>query len=226
MAIERKHLYCDESGIDGKPSFYIGGIECTPRRAEILKAAIKNLRDTYLYYHEFKWQSVGNNAKYVTLYKALIDIFLNDKYSGFHLMKINKNEKWKSWTKTEEERFFRCYYYFLLKNMNPYKRYQVFLDDKSISKKYKWKSLYWSITNKFNQKEPEYIYGNKKLINSLIPIDSKKDDLIQLVDVLINAATAKPQSEGKKELAEYLQGKIGNDYHEDWQFDYEKVKKA
>ena len=224
MAVEHREIYCDESDTDGKNYFLIGGLECSPRRAEIIADKIKKLKIEANYPYEFKWTNIGNNDRFIGIYKALIDIYLNDKFLHFYLIKFNKNKDWKKWVNSEEQRFFRCYYYFLQSIMHPFKRYSVFLDKMELSKKYSWDSLYWALLNSFRAKEPEYLYNNKKNITLLSSVDSKEMAMIQLTDVLIKATYNDSQSIGKKQVSDYL---IKNMRHqiEEWDFDITKTKK-
>lgn len=211
MAIEIRNLYCDESGTNGKPYFLIGGLECTPRRAEIISNKIAILREQSGFYTEFKWTNIGNNSKYINLYKSLVDIFLSERFTKVYVIKFNKNENWKQWASTEEDRFFRCYYYFLRKNMNPYKRYNIYPDEKGLQKKYSWASLYWSLFNSFKSEEPKYKYGNNKNINILKPENSRLKDMIQLTDVLTNALFNESNNIGKQEVSNHLKhGNLNN----------------
>ncbi len=225
MAVEHRELYCDESDTDGKTYFLIGGLECTPRRAQIITDKIKNLKIDTNYSHEFKWTKIGNNERITAIYKTLIDIFLNDKFLKFHLIKFNKNNDWKKWTNSEEQRFFRCYYYFLQSIMKPYKRYNIYLDNKELSKKYNWDSLYWALSNSFKRKEPEFLYNNKQNVKILKAVESKTKEMIQLTDVLIKATfNNNSESIGKKQISDYLTSNMTTGISE-WNFDITKTKK-
>jgi len=234
MAIEYRSLFCDESDIDGKQFFYIGGIECTNRRAEILKEKILELRKKENIGGEFKWTKISNNEKYINQYKDLVNIFAKDKFSKVYLMKIKKNQKWKMWSKSEEERFFKCYYNFLMMTMKTYEdvRYDIYIDDKDIQKKYRWDSLMFSLKNKY---KGIYDYSNKgfKKVRILTKKDSGKDNLIQLTDVIINCVKSSATSLGKKEvqnhytksIEEWSEKGVKKENIIDWEFDYEKIKK-
>jgi hypothetical protein len=225
MAVEHRDLFCDESDTHGKTYFLIGGIECTPRRTEIITDKIKSLKTAYNFNHELKWTGIGNNERYIEIYKSFIDIFLNDKFMNFKVIKFNKNNDWKKWSKSEDERFYKCYYYFLQSSMNPFKRYSIYLDEKEVSKRHNWDSLYWSLTNSFKAKEPEFAYNNKKNVQILKAVKSRKEEMIQLVDVLIKASfNNNSESKGKRELANYFLNNFTPEINE-WNFDITKTKK-
>jgi hypothetical protein len=225
MAIQYRSLFCDESETDA-PVFYIGGIECSQRRSEILCAKIAELRKREHFYHEFKWQRIGNNEKYVALYRQFLDVFLNDDYSNMRIIRFNKKDRdWKRWSSDEDQRFFKCYYYFLMKALKPYARYDIYLDEKNLIKPYYWDSLYWTLTNKFKACDTENDYRNKKVVRRLKPVNSKKTDLIQLVDVLMKSHTAMPIGEGRMAIVNYMKQHIKSSsiYISDWVFNVDKV---
>lgn len=225
MAVEHRDIFCDESDTHGKTYFLIGGIECTPRRTEIISEKIKAIKIDNNINHELKWTGIGNNERYINIYKSLVDVFLNDKFMNLKVIKFNKNQDWKKWSKSEDERFYKCYYYFLQNGMNPYKRYSIYLDEKEVSKKYNWDSLYWSLTNSFKSKEPEYLFNNKKNVQILRAVKSRKEEMIQLVDVLTKASFSNDsKSKGKKEIANYFLENFNPNIVE-WNFDITKTKK-
>lgn len=234
MATQYRSIYCDESNIDGKGYFYIGGIECTNRRAEILKEKILKLRSVENLNGEFKWSKSSNNQRYLNQYKKLIEIFGKDKFSKIHLMKIKKNEKWKLWSKSEEERFFKCYYNFLMLTMNTFedKRYDIYIDQKETQKKYRWDSLMYALKNRY-QSIYDFSGRGYKKVRILTKLDSKQSDLIQLTDVIINCIKSESTNDGKKEISRYYKKLISiwknkgvnKEEIRQWEFDYEKIKK-
>lgn len=224
MAVEHRDLFCDESDTHRRTYFLIGGIECSPRRSEIITNKIKLLKLEKNCDHELKWTGIGNNERYIEIYKSLIDVFLNDRYMNFKVMKFNKNRDWKKWSKSEDERFYKCYYYFLQSFMNPFKRYQIYLDEKEVSKKYNWDSLYWSLVNSFKAKEPEFSYNNKRNIQILKTVKSRKEEMIQLVDVLTKASlNNNSKNKGKQEVANYFIKNFDPEV-EEWNFDIARTK--
>ena len=223
MAIEQRYIFCDESDTDGKPYFLIGGLECTPVRRDYVAKKIKLLKYENNINHELKWTGIGNNERYINIYKSLIDIFLKEKFLNFKIVKFNKNMDWKKWSKNEDERFYKCYYYFLQSYMSPYKRYNIYLDDKDVSRKYNRESLYWALTNSFKSKDPLLQYNNKKNVQILKSVCSRNEELIQLVDVLIKASFNDSTSHGKKEISSYFINNFNPKIIE-WEFDITKTK--
>lgn len=223
MAILNRTLFCDESETNS-PQFYIGGIECSRRRSEILCERIAEMRRHNNFYHEFKWQKIGNNKKYIGIYKELLDIFITDEFSKMYIIRFNKGEDWKRWSSNEDQRFFKCYYYFLMWALKPFARYEIYADEKSLIKDYYWDSLYWSLTNTFKARDTGYTYDNKKVIEKVEAVDSKAEDLIQLADVLIKSFTATSTGEGRRAIIDHIKSIKSSKIHiSDWMFDESKV---
>lgn len=141
------------------------------------------------------------------VYVDFVDVFLNDQYAGFHVLEVKRDLNWRSWAPTEEERFFKAYYVFLRKLMNSFSRYGIYLDYKN-GKWYRWSSLYFAMNNKVR----DYYYPRgQKQIYTLKPVNSKADDLLQLVDVLLGAKTSTATAPAKVQLAQYVREKLGDD---------------
>lgn len=144
-----------------------------------------------------KWTKVSE--KMLPLYKAFVDIFFNDDFAYFQLLKVRKGKYWKCWAPKEEQRFFKAYYFFLRGLMSPYSRYEVYLDHKP-GKPYRWESLKFAI-NGASRRD----YGlNQKQIYQLKPYDSKDNDLIQLADVLLGGIVSEATATAKVALAKHI----------------------
>lgn len=144
-----------------------------------------------------KWAKVS--PRMLVAYKAFIDVFFNDPFSYFRVLEVRCGPRWKDWATNEEERFFKSYYFFLRGLMSPFCRYEVYLDHKP-GKAYRWKSLHFAI-NRAAQRDYEL---KQKQIYSLVPRDSKQNDLLQLVDVLLGAVASEATAIAKTQLADYV----------------------
>lgn len=200
---EYHHLYCDESFVDGGGSFYFGGLYCSPRRAEILRSGLKEVRAHYDCRREMKWTKVSR--KMLPAYTAFVDIFLDDPFARFIVMEVVRGESWKSWASNEEKRFFKAYYVFLRMNMRAFIRYGIYLDYKP-SKWYRWSGLYYAINNAGFR---DYDLS-KKQICELKAVNSKAEDLVQLVDVLLGASVSNATVPPKAQLAQYVRQRFGD----------------
>lgn len=179
-----------------------------------------------------KWIKVGNNPRFIEFYKKLIDIFFEEKYVYLHIMRFEKTEDWKKWSKSERERFFKCYYIFFKHNLSLFRKYYVYLDDLSVKKKYVWQQLKYSFNISRNTKREQYYHTRdiqKGGIKLLANQNSRSVNLLQWVDILINVYKSVPENSiGKKALIEHFQ-KRNRDVkpaiiYKEWVFDPGKIK--
>lgn len=92
--------------------------------------------------------------------------------------------------------------------MSLHSRYRIYLDHKS-SKWYRWDSLKFAI-NKAVTRDYVPHFQKQKQIYDLQPINSKYNDLLQLVDILLGATTSTAGADAKCQLAEYVKQKLIN----------------
>ena len=186
-------IYCDECFLHHKIAFAFGGLICTTR-AEILKKKLIEIRSELNYVGELKWVSIRCNNLYI--FEKFIDVFLNGKFPCFSIMKVEKDSFWKTWGRTEEERFFMAYYKFLKWIASSFYRFEIYLDDKTLDKSYRWKTLHHLIN--LSRKNNWSLKGRN--VTSLQPIDSSTDDLIQLADILLGCLLSNSTSKAKTDL--------------------------
>ena len=191
-------FYCDETAIDGGGSFYFGALNCTPARAEKLRQKIKKFRQEYGCHREMKWTKVSK--KMLPAYVAFTNIFLDDPYARFIVMEVKRDKNWRVWAPNEEQRFFKAYYVFLRRHISSFARYGAYLDYKE-GKWYRWKSLHFAV-NKAIMRDHHYL--RSKPVHTLKPLNSKKEDLLQLVDVLLGAITSNATALPKTQLAQHI----------------------
>lgn len=146
-------------------------------------------------------------------YKAFADVFLEDRYARFSVMRVERNNSWRNWARTNEERFFRTYYAFLRRVMSGYCSYDVHLDHLQ-AKRWRWNSLRYALQRAAVR--DEYAAG-KRLVPRLRAVDSKTSDLLQLTDVLLGAWTAAATSPHKAELQKHVRERAGGRV-EEWTF--------
>lgn len=190
-------LYCDESSTHGSGSFYFGALVGSPRRAEILREALTEVRVKFGLTREMKWTKVSTQM--FLAYKAFVDVFFEDPFAYFKILEVIRDITWKNWAPTEEQRFFKSYYVFLRRNMSPLCRYEVHLDYKT-GRPYSWRRLYYAI-NAAAQRDYDV---RQKQIHTLRAKSSKQEDLLQLVDLLLGASVSNATSTAKSWLAAYV----------------------
>jgi hypothetical protein len=187
-------IYSDETYLWGKVAFAFGALICTPRRVEILREQLSEIRQTFDYRGELKWKKVSRWN--LPICERFIDLFLNDRHVRFSVMKVVKGQEWCFWGRSEEERFFKSYYVFLKLNANPYSRCYIYPDNKCLQKNYRWNTLRFAI----NRSRSEWA-GN---IKELYPLDSKREDLLQLTDLLLGCLTSNSLSDEKDRLRNHV----------------------
>ncbi len=201
MSLNFHNLFCDESGIDSGPQFYLGAMICTPTRARILAGQLEGVRETYGLEAEMKWTRVSRAM--LPAYKAFVDVFLNCKYSRFQLYSVQRGPHWRAFGRDEEQRFFKSYYVFLRRTMSLYSQYDIYVDDKP-GKRYRWSNVKWAINGAASRD-----HGlAKRQVKNLHALDSKQCDLIQLTDVLLGALTSSASSPHKQELSRYIREQL------------------
>jgi hypothetical protein len=204
MSTSYYDFYCDESATHGGGSFYFGALYCSPVRAKILRAGLKEVRERYGCRREMKWTKVS--VKMLPAYTAFANVFLDDPVAQFIIMKVSRGKMWYSWAPDEEQRFFKAYYVFLRMNMSMFSRYGVYIDYKP-GKWYRWSALKFALNNAAIRDD----YPLKRShIHTLKPTNSKADDLIQLVDVLLGAITSSATAPAKTQLAQHIRQRLGD----------------
>lgn len=131
-------LYCDETRTDGGGPFFLGVLDCSPRRAEILESELRRVREQHGCHGEMKWTKVSR--KLLPAYTDFAGTFLQDRYARFSVMRVERTPEWRRWARTSEERFFQTYYAFLRRVMSGYCRYDVHLDHLQ-AKRWRWDAL-------------------------------------------------------------------------------------
>jgi len=144
-----------------------------------------------------KWTKVSK--KMLPAYTEFTDIFLTDPYATFVLGEIHKSKHWHKLANSEHGRFLQAYFHFLEETMWASARYAIHLDDKP-GKRYRWDSL-WYVMNL-----PSIRSKTQKKVVLLEPTDSKKHDIVQLVDVVLGALTSKATAPHKVALSAYVKG--------------------
>ena len=199
-AIQDYHIYCDETFLRGNVAFAFGALICTPRRAAILKHEFVQARKNLDYYGELKWKEVRSRT--LPICEQFVNLFLEDPFAKFSLMRVVKGQSWNTWGKTEEERFFKAYYVFLKLNAGPFSRYHIYPDMKSLQKTYRWETLHFLI-NRSRRDEWGLKHRN---IRTFRPLDSETNDLLQVTDLILGCLTSVATAEAKV----YLQQQVTN----------------
>ena len=197
------NIYCDESDTNGQNIFWLGAILCTPERARILDDRIERVRYKYNYYSEFKWTKLKKHNYKV--YKDLVDIFFEDKVVQFRLMKCKKNYCWNTWETNFNKRMAKTYYCFIGKITFHDHKYCVYADQLFNDYGKSTSTIRFSLNNK-RKKEWNLKYSNIQVMKE---VNSSKQNLIQLTDVLMGAYKAENcTNKEKMKMFEYVKEKM------------------
>lgn len=198
-------LFCDESDVQGSGSFYFGALMCSVERAVILDTELKAIKQSFSCTgHEMKWTKVSQRM--LPAYRAFAHVFFDDPYSQFTVTEVIRDRTWTNWGRNEEERFFKSYYVFIRRNLRPYYyHYDIHLDYKP-SKWYRWSSLKYAINNGLKK---DYDHLKRRNFIDLDALDSKSNDLLQLVDVLLGAVRSNATAPAKTELSADVHSRFG-----------------
>jgi len=179
---------------------------CSVQRAAILDAELKAVKERFgCTGHEMKWTKASK--KMLPAYSAFAQVFFDDPYSQFTVTEVIRDRTWTNWGRNEEERFFKSYYVFIRRILRPYYyHYDIYLDYKQ-SKWYRWSSLLFAINNGLKK---YYDHLKRRNFIGLQALDSKRSDLLQLVDVLLGAVRSKATAPHRTELSHYIHSRFGD----------------
>lgn len=210
------HIYCDESRQTQDRYMVFGGIITTAKNVELFDKAMQLYREGQNMMAEIKWGKVSD--KKLNEYKALIDLFfsLNDALHFKSIVFDTYLIDYKTYSSGDKELgFYKFWYQFLLHSFGPYAkkedRYLIFMDWRHSS--YRLSDLKEVLNNGMRKK-----YGIREdIFRNIQPLDSKKSNMIQLVDVLMGAIgyqwngchTRTGARKAKILLSEYIAQKAG-----------------
>jgi len=191
-----RDIYCDESFPGHSPAF--GALICTPIRSGKLKERIRKVREQYGYSRELKWSKIDSNN--FDIAKAFVYTFLEDAPRGrgkpdsskIYIMRVVKGRNWNNWEKTNESKYFKSLYSFLRIITKSYHRYDIYVDSRS-SKPYRWTKVQY-LNNMKRKQDYQLKHINFGII---LPIDSKENDSVQLVDLILGASLLSTDNEVK-----------------------------
>jgi len=204
------HLHTDESHLNQK-YLTIGGIQLTPKREEILSKKISLFRIKHKMENEFKWKKISKSN--VNNYKEFLDIFFDDPFVRFHCIIFDvQGLIWQRWLKENKQTTFYKAYYRLIRAHISFLdfRYKIYCDEingKTGEENFQKLRI-------FVNKAVGYPKWNRSgYISTIIQKNSKDDNFIQIIDILIGAIGAKWNSgfssQYKQEVINYIEKRIG-----------------
>lgn len=173
------NYYCDESCHllkDKSQYMVIGTLYCSKKKARSISLAIRNIKIKHNLdpFFEIKSTKVSNGN--IELYKDLIDFFLHESNLCFRAIIIDKTRlDHRRFNQTHDEWYYKMYYNLISKVAFEESYNTVYMDLKDVHSGRRCIKLQEILIN-----------SNHHMINfNVIPIDSKRSNIIQLSDLLI-----------------------------------------
>jgi hypothetical protein len=181
------NIYTDESSTRNCRYFLIGGLWIERAMEPTIRMALRSFRSSHLMGRELKWAKVSN-AK-LNSYKELVSLASRNAYLRFRCIVVDTHrvDVAKYSNSDPELSFFKFYYLLLSRNMSPNETCFITTDQLLTRKSDRLVDLQNSCNNWFLKANPGL---SSPPISNLQPVDSKKEDLVQLTDVLLGAVAS------------------------------------
>ena len=192
--ITEYELYSDERYQNHENIRYLllGGIICTNKGRDRLHRELQKVRSRFDLTKEMRWTRVSR--RFLEAYKSWVDVFFEDAFARYSMLIVNVSEP--AWTNfcpvknkrpSKDDKLASVFYQFLLCSFGPLrdmKRWWVYPDAGFFSKD----TVLDRIEFLFNRTYKR-AFGAKtsRIIRLARARDSKKEDLVQLSDVLLGA---------------------------------------
>lgn len=215
--ITEYELYSDER-YEGRKKLLLGGLVVTDRGRERIARRLGEVRSQYSLSHEMRWGKIS--MQYLEAYKKWVETFFSDPFARFSCLIVDlSSSDWKQYRVSGERRPKRdakltgVFYQFLLVTfgaLRDTKRWWVYPDAGFFSREDSLASVEFLLNRTYKK-----AFGLKtsRIIRSACSRDSKKEDLIQLTDILLAAlsysnANRVPESEARRSLLAYFEQRI------------------
>lgn len=210
------HLFCDESGISGKPFYAFGALWIKENNLSLFEREITELRQKHCCGDEIKWQA-AKSKRYAEFYRDLIHFFFKSNYLFFNcivveLAVVNKNFHNGSYETAKKKHFnmLICNKIQSSLKKNSNNRFILSVDDLPFSY-HKSDEQMHIIANRIIKKK-SYI---SNAIQKLNEVNSRHCHGVQLCDLLLGAVVSGYQkeisSERKLELCQLIAEYLGWD---------------
>ncbi len=192
--ITEYELYSDERYQKHQNNNYLllGGIICTNKGRERLHYRLKEVRDDFELTREMRWRKMSK--RYLKAYKTWVDVFFEDPFARYSVLALNLSEStWNDFQPrldgraTKDDKLASAFYQFLLVSFGPLrdtKRWWVYPDAGFFSRDIVLDRVEFLFNRTYKR-----AFGAKtsRTIRLARARDSKREDLIQLADVLLGA---------------------------------------
>lgn len=199
------NFYCDESchlKSDSSKYMIIGTLYCEKKQARKISKNILFLKEKHNLSKNFEIKSTKVSSSKIDFYKELVAYFINEPNLKFRSIIIDKSElKHKEFNQTPDVWYYKMYY-LLIDKCTLNDNNIVFMDYKDTKSAKHCFELSNILRNSY--------YGFKDF--NVIPIDSKRSNLIQLSDLLIGLIGYKCngllQNKAKVELIDLIEKEL------------------
>ena len=211
-------IYCDES-LDRGGYDLLGGLWLTRASARRFRRKAQAIRDKYNYPREIKWKKATGSSlsPFYREYGEMAIDHLNGKTCGFHCIVIPKRfVDYKTYHGGDRElAFYKFWHLLFRKRVEPGTTYVIRMDKRSNRVASRLNDLR-DVLNNCGRADHGLGYD---CCREVIPVDSKKEELVQAVDLILGAVgyhyagndTTPWASPGKCELATRMARKLGKE---------------
>lgn len=233
--IKTFHIYSDESRHKNERFLLLSGLWIEEANIEIAEKEITALRDKYGYINslgeriaflgEFKWTKVSE--RYLRVYKEIVDIFFNwidNDIVRFNVMLVDTHDPSViAYGNITEEGYFKLLYQLYYHNSKIPGIYKIYPDciTNPVQARVNLDRLHECLEKSLSKRflpllNPQIKASVSKFVKNILPVDSKKTSLIQVVDVIMgtigylqNGLFRLPAAnQAKVELMKYIFEKI------------------
>lgn len=199
------HLFCDESGISGKPFYAFGALWIKEDNLARFEKDMTALRQKHLCTDEIKWQG-ANSKRYAEFYRDLVQFFFQSNYLFFNCIVVQLAIVNKSFHNGNYETAKQKHFNMLLCNKiarslrkNRENRFVLSVDDLPFSYHKADEAMHIIANNIIRQKTTI-----PKAILQLNEVNSKQCHGVQLCDLLLGAVLSGYQKDSSSERKQAL----------------------
>ncbi|WP_245155376.1 DUF3800 domain-containing protein [Mannheimia haemolytica] len=210
------HLFCDESGISGKPFYAFGALWIREDKISLFEKEIQKLREKHYCTDEIKWQGT-NSKRFSEFYRELVSFFFQADYLFFNCIVVQQAIVNKAFHNGDYEMAKQKHFNLLICNKieqslykNRINRFVLSVDDLPFKYNKADEAMHIIANNIIRKKT-----AVANAILALNEVDSRKSSGVQLCDLLLGAILSSYQnditSERKKELTKWIALHLGWD---------------
>jgi len=220
-------VYCDESNTDGRKRHPVyGAILVALDNLSTVQREITAWREKEHIHGELKWETMHGGLrlkKYKTLVELIFSLARQRQLIQFKAIILDRHApEYRIYSKGNDEiGFYKTYYHWLLWYFAKFPlrhrcKLRVIIDNRSLPKSAAdpFTKLKFALNNGIRKElDPTAV----DVVTEVLPLDSKRSDLLQIADLLMGAIGYQNQdfhlepkaNKDKVELARYIAGRVG-----------------